>query len=82
MSEADVKGLCEPTEYVRADLYAALAEERDRLREALDLAAEDFRTIKTLNSHGASDQTYIGWLRSNAEQGERRARRALTGDTP
>lgn len=60
---------------------AALASKDERiaaLEKALERAAEDFRTIKTLNSHGASDQTYIGWLRSNAEQGERRARSALT----
>jgi hypothetical protein len=56
----------------------AVAEKKaaDRILElevALRRAADDLRIIQTLPSHGADMRTYIGWLRSNAYEAERRA---------
>jgi hypothetical protein len=55
--------------------------ENEVLREALKTAVANFQIIQSLNSHGASDQTYIGWLRNSAAAGEQDARAALT-NTP
>lgn len=51
--------------------------EIERLRAALEDARDGFANIRDLNSHGASDQTYIGWLHSNAAAGFARVRAAL-----
>jgi hypothetical protein len=45
--------------------------------EALRKSADAFKVIQTLDSHGASDQTYINWLRSCAREAELQAREIL-----
>lgn len=74
----DHEGQPEPTEYVRADLFAALAEERDRLREALAEAHKGLDRIHTaLLSTGPKQAAgeMVAHFRDEAA-------RALTGDTP
>jgi hypothetical protein len=51
------------------------------LEASLRRAIFDFETIKTLNSHGASDRTYIDWLRNAARDGEERASAAISCKT-
>lgn len=58
-------------------LYATPPSPASDLREALEVAADDLKNIQTLNSHGASDQTYVDWLRSNAKEAEARIRKML-----
>lgn len=64
-------------EHWRARGLAAEADNK-RLRMALEQAALDLQVIQTLNAHGASDKTYLDWLRSNAREAETRARNVLT----
>lgn len=71
----DLERASEHQHRAEADLFV----EKARVEEAavaLARAADSFKTVQTLNSHGASDRTYIEWLRSVARAAELDAREA------